>query len=426
MYNTGHSFLKITLSAIFIVCGLFYSGCGASDIKDADKEIFREIELLSDAITIVQSDYVEEVEPKKLIYGAIDGLLTSLDGYSQFLDPESFKEMQISTKGEFGGLGIEIGIRDKVLTVIAPMHGTPAEKAGIKAGDRVIKIDGELTRDIKITEAVKRLRGKPKTKVVLTILRDGEERLMDFTVVRDIIKIDSITKAEMLTDSVGYIKLSEFQEDSPAEFEQNIMKLKKDGMKAFILDIRNNPGGLLEVACGVAEELLPEGKIVVSLKGRMPKQNKIYKAKGKTHFTDFPLVILVNEGSASASEIVAGAIQDNKRGIILGTKTFGKGSVQTVIPFKDGSAIKLTTAAYYTPNGKNINEEGIMPDITVALKEEGVKAEEKDIFEELGEEEKIQKEEKKEPEKEGSYDNQIKSAIDALKAVMICNKNGKM
>jgi carboxyl-terminal processing protease len=404
--------LKVTLSVLLLLHASAYIGCEAEDSPSGDRALYEQIELFSNAMTIVQSEYVEEVEPKKLVYGALEGLLSSLDSYSQFMDPDSFKEMEIDTRGEFGGLGIEIGIRDGVLTIIAPIDGTPAEKAGLKAGDKIVKIDGGLTRGLKLTEAVKKLRGKPGTKVALTVLREGEGKLLDFTITRNIIKIKSVKLAKVLTDDIGYIRLVEFQENTPRELVTQLSGLKKEGMKALILDLRNNPGGLLDVSYKVADKFLPPGKTVVLLKGRIPEQNKEYKSSGKKSFTDFPMVVLVNEGSASASEIVAGAIQDNKRGIILGTKTFGKGSVQTVLPLKDGSAVRLTTAAYYTPAGRIIKDKGIVPDLEVKLKAESEKPEKKkDVFDKV--------EKKKDVKDEGpALDNQLQAGIDVLRGIL--------
>ena len=407
------SFLKVAVCVFLVLWGSIYLGCAGENIKDQDRELYREIELFSDTVTIIQSDYVEEVEPKKLVYGALEGMLSSLDGYSQFMDPESYKQMEIETKGEFSGLGMEIGIRKGVLTIIAPMDGTPAEKAGLKAGDKIVKINKELTRDIKLMDAVKKLRGKPRTKVEITVLREGEEKLLDFTIERDIIKLKSIKTAKMLDKETGYIKLIEFQERTPRELEEKLLKLKKRSMKALILDLRNNPGGLLDTAYGVADKFLAKGKVIVSLEGRVPAQNKVYKSRGGRHFLDFPMVVLVNEGSASASEIVAGAIQDNQRGIILGSKTFGKASVQTVIPLKDGSAARLTTAVYYTPSGRSIRDKGIIPDVEVSLKEEKELPEGEDIFKKLEEKHKVKDKE------EVIYDNQLQAAVDVLKGILI-------
>ena len=407
-------FLKITLCAALCIFGSIYIGCAVEDTQNPDEELYSQVELFSNAVAIVQSDYVDEVEPKKLVYGALKGMLSSLDGYSQFMDSEDFEEMMVETKGEFGGLGIEIGIRDEVLTVIAPLDGTPAEKAGLKAGDKIVKIGDDVTRDMTLADAVKRLRGKPGTKAEITILRESEDALMDFTIVRSIIKLESIKTAEIMDGDIGYIKLVEFQQKTPRELEEKLASLKKRKMKALILDLRNNPGGLLEVACEVAEKFLPEESVVVSLKSRMPDQNKVYKSRAKRKkFLDFPMVVMVNEGAASASEIVAGAIQDNRRGIILGEKTFGKGSVQTVIPLKGGVALKLSTASYYTPSGRSIRKKGIMPDLTVKLLEQQEPEKKKeDMFEKV--------EEPKE-QKDISRDNQLQAALDVLRAILIYN-----
>ena len=399
--------------AITLVAGIIVLNKAIARTPDPDRELYKQIELFSNAITIVQSDYVEVIEPKKLVYGALEGLLSSLDGYSQFMDPDSYKEMEIETRGQFGGLGIEIGMRNKALTIITPIDDTPAYKAGLKAGDVIVKIDDETTRDIKLTDAVKKLRGKPKTKVKLSIFREGEDKLLDFTIVRAVIKLESIKVSKMLDEKIGYIRMIEFQQNTPREMISKLSELKKRGMKAFILDVRNNPGGLLDVATDVSDAFLENGKVIVSLKGRSPKQTKEFKARGRTKFLDFPMVVLVNEGSASASEIVAGAMQDNKRGIVVGTKTFGKGSVQTVIPLRDGSAVRLTTAAYCTPNGRSLMEKGIIPDVEVKLsKISGDKKKNETVFEKM---------EKKEPKEEEKpiIDNQLQAAMDVLRGILI-------
>jgi len=397
------------ISIVFISIG---PGYAVDKNMDADQELYRKIILFSDALTLVQTDYVDEVSPEKLVYGALRGMVGGLDEYSEFMDPDDYREMQVETKGEFGGLGVVISMRDDVLTVIAPIDGTPADEAGVKAGDKIVKIDDEITKGFGLRDAVKKLRGKPKTKVKLTIFREGEDELIDFTITRSIIKLKSIKKSEILKDGIAYIKLIEFTEKASREIESNLVSLKKKGMKALILDLRNNPGGLLDASHEVADKFLKKGTIIVSIKGRSPKQNKIFRARNKKKFLDFPMVVLVNKGSASASEIVAGAIQDNKRGIILGTKTFGKGSVQTIIPLKDGSAVRLTTAAYYTPSGRSIKDEGIMPDIEIELDEE--EDAEEDVFDKV---------EEKKPE-ELPYDNQLQAAIDTLRGILIYGKNG--
>lgn len=415
MFKPKSFILKTVICVFLITCVAICLNAMSEDGQKQDKELYKQISLFSDALTIVQSDYVEEMEPKKLVYGALEGLLASLDDYSQFLTPEDFKEMQVDTSGEYGGLGIEISMRDGVLTIISPIDDAPAQKAGLKAGDKIIRIDGESTRDITITGAITKLRGKPKTKAVLTILREAEEELLEITVVREIIKLKSIKTAEMIDKDIAYVRLAEFQKNSAQDLEKNLTQLTKNGMKALIFDLRNNPGGLLDVAFEVSAKFLPKDTTVVSLKGRVAKQNKVFTAENQKCFTDFPMVVLVNEGSASASEIVAGAIQDNRRGIVLGAKTFGKGSVQTVIPLNDGSAVRITTAAYYTPKGQNINEKGIVPDIEVMLVDEkGAIDGKTNIFD------KLEKKENKAKEKEKIvYDNQVRAAKDLLKGILL-------
>lgn len=382
------------------------------------KELFKQIELFSDALSYIRLNYVEEKSDKDLIYGALKGMLGSLDPYSQFMDPDSFREIQIETKGEFGGLGIEISMRDGLLTIISPLEGTPADKAGIKPGDRIVKIDGVSTRDITLIDAVRNLRGKPGSKVIITILREKEGKIFDQEVVRAIIKIDSIKKAEILEDGIGYIRLVEFQERTPRELLKSLARLRKEGMTSLILDLRNNPGGLLDVAVKVSDAFIKKGDIIVSTKGRRKDQEVIYRAMSKGD-VDYPLIVMVNGGSASASEIVAGAIQDDNRGIILGTKSFGKGSVQTIIPLRDKSALRLTTAKYFTPSGRAIRDEGIIPDVVVEYEARPEKdAREKKIKEVF---EKVKKNDKKEPEEvkkeEKEYDNQLLRAIDLMKGI---------
>ncbi|MBI4846116.1 MAG: S41 family peptidase [Candidatus Omnitrophica bacterium] len=387
--------IKKNIQAIalpFIVLLTFASSLTASPQHDKD-DIYNQIELLSDVITAIEHDYVESVTPKNIIYGALKGMLSSLDPYSQFMDPDMFKELQVETEGHFGGLGIEITIRDNLLTIISPLDGTPAEKAGLKAQDRIVKIEDKITRDMTLSEAVKLMRGPVGTKVTITIMREKEEELKEYTITRDIINIKSIRKSEILGKDIGYIKLTDFSETTKSDMANALQNLEKTGIEGLILDLRNNPGGLLTSSVEIASEFLPTGELVVYTKGREKSQNTEYRATGKTNFKDIPLIVLINSGSASASEIVAGAIQDHKRGIIVGTKSFGKGSVQTVIPLKDGSALRLTTAVYYTPSGRTINEKGIIPDVVVEFEEKQLiqkakneKKEQEDIFDKLKEE----------------------------------------
>ncbi len=375
--------------------------------KEKENSIYEELPLLADTITIVQSDYVEEVDPQKLIYGALQGMLSSLDKHSQFMDPDTYKEMKVETKGEFGGLGIVITIKDNLLTIISPIDDTPAYKVGIKAGDKIVKIDGESTKDIDLIAAVKKMRGKPNTQCMLTVLREGEQKLLDFTITRAIIKIKSIKEAKVLEDKIGYIKLIEFQEKTSEELEKALKRIEKKGIESLILDLRNNPGGLLNVAVKVADKFLPGNKVIVSTRGRRPEQNIVFKSTSRGARRDYPLIVLINEGSASASEIVAGAIRDHERGILLGHKSFGKGSVQTVIPLRDGSALRLTTAKYFTPSGVCIHDVGLEPDVLVDLD-----TKEEEEVEEVPEE-KVEVIE--ESEEETPPDDQLLRAIELLK-----------
>ncbi|MFH1288992.1 MAG: S41 family peptidase [bacterium] len=333
---------------------------------NTSKNIFQDLRLFSEVLSIVQGDYVEEVTSSDLIYGAIRGMLGTLDPYSQFMRPEDYKEMQIHTKGSFGGLGIVIAIKDNCLTIVSPIEGTPAFRAGLHSGDKIIKIDGELTKDITLEQAVNKMRGPKGTKVLISILREGEDDLLDFDLVRDIIKIKSI-KAKLFPDGIGYIRLVEFKENSGEELGKALKKLKAAGMKSLILDLRHNPGGLLNVSVQVADYFIPRGELVVYTKGRYAAQTVEFRSDRGPIDRNIPLVILVNKGSASASEIVAGAVQDHHRGVIVGEKTFGKASVQTIIPLSDDSGLRLTTARYYTPNGRSIHGEGITPDLVVEL-----------------------------------------------------------
>ncbi len=298
-------------------------------------------------------------------------MVSSLDPHSSFLNPEAYKEMQAETKGEFGGLGIQIGVKEGMLTVIAPIEDTPAYKAGIKAGDKIIKINNEFTKDMSLHDAVSKMRGAPKTSVTIAILREGWKETKDFTIVREIIKIKSV-KSKLLEDGIGYVKINQFQEQTAADLSTALGKLTQEKMNSLILDLRNNPGGLLNSAVGVTSQFLPPGKLVVYIKGKKGEKTDYNTTEDKPSYNT-PMIVLVNEGSASASEIVAGALKDWNRAVILGTKTFGKGSVQSVIPLSDGSGLRLTTAIYYTPKGTSIQATGIVPDIVVKLeaKEQG-------------------------------------------------------
>jgi carboxyl-terminal processing protease len=394
----------------------------------AENEGYEELKVFSEALSIVRKNYVEDVKPKELIYGAIKGMLNSLDPHSAFMTPEQYKEMQVDTKGEFGGIGIQIGMKDAMLTVIAPIEDTPAYKAGIKAGDKIIKINGEFTKDMSLQDAVSKMRGAPSTTVKITIVREGWKETKDFAITRQIIKIKSV-KYKLMDAGIGYIKLTQFQEQTSSDLSDAMDNLMKQKITSLILDLRNNPGGLLNSAVDVSSQFLPPGRLVVFIKDRRGEKVE-YRSSDKKSNATIPMVVIVNQGSASASEIVAGALKDWNRAVIVGIQTFGKGSVQSVVPLTDGSALRLTTARYYTPKGISIQSTGIAPDITVKAElKEGEKTRpairEKDLERHLtngGMEEKMNTEERPaEPEEmipvevDEKDDLQLQKAIDLLK-----------
>ncbi|MBA3065028.1 S41 family peptidase [bacterium] len=335
----------------------------------ATKTDYEDMRLFNDVLSLIESNYVEEKDSSELLDGAINGMIKKLDPFSQFMKPDAAKLMKSETQGFFGGLGIKITIRENWLTVITPMPGTPAFRQGILPGDKIIKIDGESTEGIDVMGAVTKLRGKPGTKVIITIARDKETQ--DVTITREEIKIESVPegKSKMLNDGIGYIRVTEFNEKTPADFAKIYAEFEKAGMKSLILDLRNNPGGLLTSAVEVSKHFLEKDQLVVYTKGRRANSDFKFFAE-KTLHKKIPLVVLVNHGSASGAEIVAGAVKDWNRGVLLGEKTFGKGSVQSLINLSDGSELRLTTAKYYTPSGICIHEKGIEPDIAVVLSRE--------------------------------------------------------
>lgn len=430
-----------TGAALLVVFAMTQPGAyGAKEtVPSSDNdELYKELELFEHALSIVRSDYVEEPKPKDLIYGALKGMLSTLDPYSQFLDPDSYNELKVDTEGEFGGLGIEITIKDDLLTIIAPIDGTPAARAGLRSGDRIVKIDGELTRGITLLEAVKKLRGKPKTSVSLTIFHEGETELKELSLERDIIVIESIREATIIEDRIAYIRVSDFREKTSDDLAQAIKGLKEQEMDSLILDLRNNPGGLLDVSRSVAEVFLTRNQLIVSTKGRLRNQNQELRAGQTGTLSDIPMVVLINEGSASASEIVAGAIQDHHRGIIMGTKSHGKASVQTIFPLKDGSALRLTTSKYFTPSGRSIHGEGIHPDVDVPYeapaktaekdeKADGEKSKDgKELFDEIESGDGLQGADKQTLEERKRADNQLARAIDLLKGIKVFQSEGKL
>lgn len=415
----------IAMAGMALVISIFLWGINHK-VSAVSTKAYENIKIFTDAISIVQENYAEEVDPKNLIYGAVKGMLLGLDPHSAFMAPEEYKEMQVETKGSFGGIGIEIGLRDGILTVIAPIEDTPAFMAGIKAGDKIIKIEGKYTKDMGVNDAVKLMRGPKGAKVSIWILRDGFKDPQEFQIIRDIIIIKSI-KYKSLEDGFGYIRISQFQEKTANDLEDALNKLgsKEGKLKGLILDMRNNPGGLLQQAVEVSNKFLDKG-LVVYTKGRSPGQDMRFEVRSGVAHPPYPIIALVNGGSASASEIVAGALQDHKRAVILGTQTFGKGSVQTIIPLSDGSAIRITTSKYYTPSGRSIQAKGIEPDIVVGdiaskdhIKEKDL---ERHLLAEGGEpakpekEKKIKVEEKTEKEKTETEDIQLKRALDYLKS----------
>ncbi len=413
-------------AALIVVIGFgVQHQCVAGGGNDYDS-----IELFTDVLKIVQKNYVEEVDTKKLVYGAINGMLSSLDPHSSFLPPDMYKEMKIETKGSFGGLGIEITLKDGYLTVISPIEDTPAFRAGIKSGDQILKIDEHLTKDMSIIDAVKRMRGQKGTKVTITIMREGLERPKDFILVRDIIQVKSV-KSKTIDAGYGYVRIAQFQEKTDDDLIKALAALKKENggsLKGLILDLRNDPGGLLDQAVKVADHFVADGLIVYT-EGRDPDSRMRFTAgKGKKEL-GYPMVVLINGGSASASEIVAGALQDHNRAVILGTQSFGKGSVQTIIPLAEDSGLRLTTARYFTPKGRSIQAKGITPDIvvenleiTAKEKQDSLNIREKDLenhFESDSEgKRKDRKEEKPQPysmDEQTRSDYQIMRALDLLK-----------
>jgi len=338
-------------------------------VRSAVDQTYEDMKMLVEVLNLIKDNYVQDIDTKKLVYGGAAGMVHVLDPFSQFLEPDAHKDMRSETEGEFGGLGIRIAVRDGILTVITPLPGTPAYKQGILPGDRIIKIDGDTTQDIQIEQAVKKLRGAPGSKVTITVAREGEKELKDYVLTRELIKVESI-KYKMLTDDIGYIRLTEFQQRSAVDFDAALKILKDKGLKSIVVDLRNNPGGLLNVAVDICRLFIGAGKLIVYTEGRrQPRQE--FRADTTAPYANLPMVMLVNHGSASGSEIFAGCMQDYHRAVILGSESFGKGSVQSVIPLADGSGLRLTTAKYYTPSGRTFHRDektgkgGITPDILI-------------------------------------------------------------
>lgn len=434
----GNVRIVLVIFAVFLV-GVLIGSAHSQKVSALSNSTYEDLKVFTEVLGLVQKDYVEETNSKDLIYGAIKGMLETLDPHSAFMPPNMYKEMQEETKGRFEGLGIEITIKDSVLTVVSPIEGTPAYKAGILAGDQIVKIDGEPTKNFTLMDSVKRLRGPRGTKVTISILREGFTKPKDFTLVREVIPVRSV-RHELLEKEYGYIRISQFQEKTDDEFEKAMKALQEESkgtLRGLILDLRNNPGGLLDQAVKISDRFIDSG-LIVSVEGRKEDQKMKFYAHPDGNLAHYPLIVLVNGGSASGAEIVAGAIQDQGRGILVGTQTFGKGSVQTIIPLKDGSGLRLTTARYYTPNGRSIQAKGIVPDIIV--KPSGPEEEkealipkfpaEKDLERHLTDVEKGVSKEKEKSKKEEvkekkPVDNQLERALEFLKSWEIFNKVAK-
>jgi carboxyl-terminal processing protease len=369
----------VVLLLIGMALGFSLAAQWVPSVSAVPRQDYESLEAFTNILSIVKKNYVEDVDTKNLVNGAINGMLSSLDPHSAYLTPELYKELQMDTQGRFGGLGIEITVKGGILTVVSPIEDTPAAKAGVKPGDQIFKIEDEFTKDMSLVDAVKKMRGPKGTKITISIKREGVPELIDFTLMRDTIRVQSV-RSRNLEEGYGYIRLAQFQERSDRDVQKALEKMaaEKGGLKGLVLDLRNDPGGLLTQAVRIADLFLDSGLIVYT-EGRIESQKQKYFAQKDGSWMDFPMVVLVNGGSASASEIVAGALQDHKRAVILGTKTFGKGSVQTILPLDDNSALRLTTARYFTPKGRSIQALGIVPDIIVetAPQQQEAKADEK-------------------------------------------------
>lgn len=377
------AFKRVAKVAFYVSIAAFFTGAGlgvvalsrSSQAHAATESSYDSLRVLAEVMTLIQNYYVEEKTTKDLTDAAIRGLLRTLDPHSAFMDRPAYDSRKQETEGKFGGLGIEITMYDNVVVIVSPMEDTPAERAGLLAGDKIIKIDGNSTKDLDIVEAVKRMRGDIGTKVTITILREEPvTKQFDVTLTRANIKVRSV-KYEMIDNEIGYVRIVSFTQNTASAVSDALKKFKDKKVKSLVLDLRNDPGGLLKEAVEVCELFLKEGTVVVSTRGRTPEQNSVFYSSNKKPFFDYPMVVLINAGSASASEIVAGAMKDTRRGIIMGARSFGKGSVQTVRELSDGSGLSLTTARYFTPAGIMIHGVGVSPDIEVKFKVDGKEVE---------------------------------------------------
>ena len=406
---------QVVLVLLAAVLVSMFAGAVMAKRLPSQGGVYENLKVFTEALSYVESNYVEEVEPDKVIQGAIRGMLKTLDPHSSYMPPDVYREMQVETEGRFGGLGIEITMRDDVLTVVSPIEGTPAFRAGIQPGDQIIKVDGESTKEMSLVDAVKKLRGPEGSAVTIAIFRQGFTEPKDFTISRAVIQIKSVRWTK-LQDDIGYVKLRSFHKTTEEELEEALQDLGEQHIKMLILDLRNNPGGLLEQAIAVSNVFLEGGKLIVYTKGRLPNQNMKGFSKSDGFHVSYPMAVIINGGSASASEIVAGSLQDLHRATIVGTQSFGKGSVQTIIPLSDGSGLRLTTAKYYTPGGGEINGKGITPDIVIEKPQEAANQE--------GEQKTLRSQRNIElPGNDLSDDPQLQKAVDFLKTQV--QKDGK-
>lgn len=422
--------MKKTLTLILSLL-LFSSYSVAADEDTLREETYKNLEVFSNVLMLLQEHYVDTIDPHEVISGAINGMLTSLDPHSAYMTPEDFEELQEETHGSFSGIGIEITIRDGILSVVSPIEDTPAYKVGLQAGDKILAIEDEPTKNMTLMEAVKKLRGKKGTDVTISIFREEWQELKDFTITRDEIPVTSVKSFE-LEPGLLYVRISNFQDNTTDELVAALQEHEENRpVTGMVLDLRNNPGGLLDQSVKVADIFLESGTIVFT-KGKNEEQNIVFEARPDKGYSQFPMITLVNGGSASASEIVAGALQDHNRAIILGTETFGKGSVQTIIPMSDGAGLRLTTAKYYTPSGDSIQATGIKPDILVPFippkdkeeKESHSRLREKDLPNHLENDNGESEEKASDADKEKSKvaerlqrDNQLRTALYILKGL---------
>ncbi len=355
----------LTRSLPALLLAFLLGGPGALPAEQPAADLpLEELRTLSEVFSRIKADYVEDLDDRQLLEDAVRGMLQGLDPHSSYLSRSEFRDLQEGTSGQFGGLGIEIGEENGFVKVIAPIDDTPAQRAGVRAGDLIIRLDGKPTRDMSLSEAVSLMRGEPGTDIVLTIVRDGEDGPFDLTLTRDVIRVTSV-RSRMLEDGYGYVRISQFQSRTGSSLQDAVRKLRDEAggsLQGLVLDLRNNPGGVLQAAVSVSDAFLTEGEIVYT-QGRLEQAQMRFSANPNDILDGAPMVVLINGGSASASEIVAGALQDHRRAVIMGSQSFGKGSVQSIVPLQNGGAVKLTTARYYTPSGRSIQAEGIVPDI---------------------------------------------------------------